>query len=120
MPLSDHSLVREEIAENRALLRDLTTSHLDHFCYPSGEYDLRVLGLLRSLGVRSATTCKAGFNYPGDDPLQLRRFLDGENVSEIEFEAELSGAFEIARHVRSAVRRFRLSASSVADWRRRA
>jgi hypothetical protein len=37
--------------------------------------------------------------------LALRRFLDGEDVAQIEFEAEISGFAELARQARSRLRK---------------
>lgn len=95
--VTERESINREIAENRAVLRALTDSSLQHFCYPSGVFHPRVYPWLRSAGVRSATTCQAGFNYPDTNPFELRRFLDGEDVSEIEFEAYMSGLLELAR-----------------------
>jgi hypothetical protein len=38
------------------------------------------------------------------DPYLLKRFLDSDNISDIEFEGQISGVFEIARLLRTAVR----------------
>jgi hypothetical protein len=48
----------------------------------------------------SATTIDSGFNYPGHEPLELLRFLDGENIGTIEFRGELAGVTELLRRVR--------------------
>ena len=48
----------------------------------------------------SATTCNADLNYPDKPSLELKRFLDGENISDIEFEAELSGFNELLRKMK--------------------
>jgi 2-polyprenyl-6-methoxyphenol hydroxylase-like FAD-dependent oxidoreductase len=53
--------------------------------------------LLAELGVASATTCDTGLARADEEPLGLRRFLDGEMVSEIEIVAELSGFSELLR-----------------------
>jgi hypothetical protein len=37
--------------------------------------------------------------------MELRRFLDGEHISQVEFEAELSGLMELARKARGAFRK---------------
>ena len=47
--------------------------------------------VLKEFDLASATTCDTGLVAPGDSPYALRRFLDGESVSDIEFEAEISG-----------------------------
>jgi len=103
----DPEAARREIRENRAVLEPLVArppsagdvAALKHFCYPSGVWNAGHFATLRSEGILSATTCEAGLNYAGTPPLALRRFLDGEQVSDIEFEAELSGFSELLRRI---------------------
>lgn len=99
-------LVREEtlreIEDNRVWMRKVAPGPYEHFCYPSGEYAPAHFPWLREAGILSATTCDAGLNPPGTEPLALRRILDGECVSDIEFEAEMSGFADL---VRRALRR---------------
>ena len=106
------SQVEGEIAANRAALSGVALNDLRHFCYPSGEYTPRQFAWLKALGIASATTCDQGFNYPATHMLALNRFLDGENISRIEFEAELCGVLEIARRVRSVMTGRRTSSAT--------
>jgi peptidoglycan/xylan/chitin deacetylase (PgdA/CDA1 family) len=114
-PLDDREKVECEIAENRAFLGRLVSHPLEHFCYPSGAYPLpdgRLLFAselnqgewLAALGVKSATTIEPGLNYSDTPRFALRRLMDGHPVSDIEFEAEMTGFMEIVRAVRE--RRF--------------
>jgi peptidoglycan/xylan/chitin deacetylase (PgdA/CDA1 family) len=114
-PLDDREKVECEIAENRAFLERLVSHPLEHFCYPSGAYALpdgRLLFAselnqgewLAALGVKSATTIEPGLNYPDTPRFALRRLMDGHPVSDIEFEAEMTGFLEIIRALRE--RRF--------------
>ena len=48
-------------------------------------------------GIVSATTCQVGFNDQTTDPLALYRFLDQDDLHDIEFEAELAGFSELLR-----------------------
>ena len=93
----DESLVKREITQNREFLRPLSRSQLGHFCYPSGAWSARHWPWLQALDVQTATTCDTGLNYPDTPLLALKRFLDGENISQIEFDAELSGFSELLR-----------------------
>jgi peptidoglycan/xylan/chitin deacetylase (PgdA/CDA1 family) len=86
-----------EIEANRRALSRLTNRPLSHFCYPSGQYTKDQLPLLRRLGIASATTTRPGFNRPGTPRHELRRFLDSDAISQIEFEAEISGFRELFR-----------------------
>ena len=70
-----------------------------HYCYPSGRFDPAAPAAMRAAGVRTATTCLPGLvKVSGpDDAFFLPRFLDGGDVSMIEFEAEMSGVLALAR-----------------------
>jgi peptidoglycan/xylan/chitin deacetylase (PgdA/CDA1 family) len=104
MPLNDQEGVESEITANRATLARIVDGPFQHFCYPSGEFHPMHFPWLRALGIESATTCLAGFNYPNTDRLELRRFLDGENITQVEFEAEISGFLELMRGLRRIIR----------------
>jgi len=93
----DQTKLIQEIQDNRAVMEKICQEIPDHFCYPSGYYAPEHIGWLEDLGIRSATTCEPGLNDHQTNPLALNRFLDGENISQIEFEAELSGFSEILR-----------------------
>jgi peptidoglycan/xylan/chitin deacetylase (PgdA/CDA1 family) len=96
--------VQREILQNREYLEPLARKKLRHLCYPSGIWSPQQWPWLESMGILSATTCDPGLNYAQAPRLGLRRFLDGENVSQIEFEAELSGFSELLRSARSVLR----------------
>jgi len=103
--MADHSpeAVRREIEDNRAALAqilDRDPRSFRHFCYPSGDARNSDEAVLDSLGISSATTTRQGL-APANPAkrFQLPRLLDGENVSEIEFEAEVSGFMHLARRL---------------------
>lgn len=87
----DRQLFLREIQDNRSSIQDMTGHHAEHFCYPSGVYDLRFLPWLQEAGIVSATTCEPGFASLGSNPLLLPRFLDNNTLSSIEFEGWLTG-----------------------------
>ena len=99
-PLDDRQEVEREIVENRKFLQRTVSHPLDHFCYPSGFYAEQQAEWLSELGVRSATTIKPGLNYVDTPRFILRRLVDGHPVSDIEFEAEVTGFMEIVRALR--------------------
>jgi len=101
----DEAAARRELADNRAFLEPLTGRRLEHFCYPSGAWSVQQWPWLSSAGFKTATTCEPGFNYRETPPLALGRFLDGEHISDLEFEAEMYGYKELARRGRAGVRR---------------
>lgn len=73
-----------------------------HYCYPSGAFDAAAPAVMQGAGVATATTCVPGLvklrdaNTP-DMRFLLPRFLDGGDVSMIEFEAEMSGVLQLLR-----------------------
>ena len=98
-PTEDKAAARAEIVENRDYLKGLTSGELVHLCYPSGEYDVDQFSLLEELGIESATTTQNGFNTEKTHRFEMTRFLDSEYITPIEFEAEMSGFFELIRRV---------------------
>jgi peptidoglycan/xylan/chitin deacetylase (PgdA/CDA1 family) len=103
-PLDDRAEVESEIVENRKFLERSVSNPLEHFCYPSGIYAAHQGEWLAALGVKSATTLEPGLNFPDTPRFILRRLLDGHPVSDIEFEAEVTGFMELVRALRE--RRF--------------
>jgi peptidoglycan/xylan/chitin deacetylase (PgdA/CDA1 family) len=87
----DRQLFLREIEDNRQSIQEMTGKHAEHFCYPSGVYDLAFLPWLKESGVISATTCETGFASRSSNPLLLPRVLDNPQLSSIEFESWLTG-----------------------------
>jgi peptidoglycan/xylan/chitin deacetylase (PgdA/CDA1 family) len=103
LPGGSFDEMANEIRKNRAAIADLTGIEPTHFCYPSGEYLPWHPEWLARLGVVSATTCDSGFNNSSDSLLLLKRYLDSEDTSDIEFEAEITGVRELLRRMRRAL-----------------
>jgi hypothetical protein len=97
-------IIHQEITDNRAVLEPIAHKPLRHLCYPSGIWSRQSWPYLTELQVISATTCDPGLNVSGTPPLGLKRFLDGENISQIEFESEMSGFNDFLRKIRRFVR----------------
>lgn len=93
----DRGLADQEIRDNRETLMRYANSPLQHFCYPSGIWNKGHWPLLKAANIRSATTCKPGLNYPDTPRLALNRFLDGDDILPVEFEAEMSGFADVMR-----------------------
>lgn len=87
----DRGLFLKEIDDNRDSILKMTGKHAEHFCYPSGVYDLAFLPWLQESGVASATTCETGFASSISNPLLMPRMLDNPQLSSIEFESWLTG-----------------------------
>ncbi len=100
----DPTEMDDEITRNREIVSEVTGDARQHFCYPSGEWRYAQLAQLAALDIRSATTCDPGSNPIGSNPLALKRFLDSETFSELEFEAEISGFKDVLREMKSRIR----------------
>ncbi|MFN7922452.1 MAG: polysaccharide deacetylase family protein [Bryobacteraceae bacterium] len=98
-----------EIRDNRDRIEALFGRSPVHFCYPSGDYDMRFLPWLRECGVETATTCIAGLASPGHDPLLLPRALDWDEVTGSELRGWQSGTEFLLRR---AYEHDRVSAAS--------
>jgi peptidoglycan/xylan/chitin deacetylase (PgdA/CDA1 family) len=92
-----------ELRENRAIMEELTGGRRHHFCYPSGVYRPSYLPILEAEGIETATTCDPGLVTPASHPLLLERFVDSECVSEVEFEAWITGTAACVPSRRSLV-----------------
>jgi peptidoglycan/xylan/chitin deacetylase (PgdA/CDA1 family) len=106
--MDDFEQVRREVLDNRAALTKIVDGERRHFCYPSGEWRACHGPWLERLGVVSATTCLPGLNDANTSPYELRRFVDGEDIHQLEFEAALCGFSDLLRGLRerfSALRR---------------
>jgi peptidoglycan/xylan/chitin deacetylase (PgdA/CDA1 family) len=100
---NDEGAIANEIAENRAVLEPIAGKRLEHLCYPSGIFSENMWEWLAAEGIRSAVTCDPGLNSTRTPNLGLRRFLDGENVHQIEFESEVCGFSDLLRSLRTLV-----------------
>ena len=97
--LPDKDNVTREIEDNRSILEPLTEKPCNHLCYPSGVFAQQQWPWLEGLGIVSATTCEPGLNNDQTERFGLRRFLDMESITNLEFEAEVSGFAELLRRL---------------------
>jgi len=105
----DPDLAQAEIQKNIAVLAPYSSKPLRHFCYPSGIWSEKQWPILADAGIRSATTCEPGLNSSLTRPFAMARFLDGEDVRPVEFEAEMQGYSELLRRTRGSLRRISTS-----------
>ena len=106
---SDQANVKKEILENREMIQSTIPGEFTHFCYPSGQWNEGQWPWLASVDIATATTCDGGFNTKKTHPLGLTRFLDGENISDIEFKAEVYGFLELMRNIRKLIKKLSFS-----------
>jgi peptidoglycan/xylan/chitin deacetylase (PgdA/CDA1 family) len=89
-----------ELRDNREAVEPVVGRRMAHFCYPSGKWSHAHLPVLKQDSIKSATTCHAGLARKGANMLALPRILDDNRVSQIEFEAEVSGFTDLLRRLR--------------------
>lgn len=94
---TDAAGAAREIADNRAFIERICSNPLEHFCYPRGEFTKMHVDCLREHGIKTATTTRNELVHLRDDPLCWPRIVDNEQVSDLEFEAELSGFLSVVR-----------------------
>lgn len=65
---------REEIVASKAKLEDMFGVPVEHFCYPYGDWNEAVRGLVISGGYKTACTTDPGVNLPAESAFALKRF----------------------------------------------
>jgi peptidoglycan/xylan/chitin deacetylase (PgdA/CDA1 family) len=103
-PGDDRDRAVREVVENRQELSALIGNVVPHFCYPSGEWQKHEWEWLDSLGIRSSTTCVPGLNGANTPRHALRRYLDGDDVHSLEFEAAICGVLDALHGVRALLK----------------
>ena len=106
-----HGLAPEKVAAEIALNRQelarilgVAASTLVHFCYPSGVHSLEVFDAVRRSGIRSATTTESGLVQGTDERMSLSRILDCQSMTLLEFEARLTGIWDMISAARRRAR----------------
>lgn len=89
--VADLDRVEEEAATCRRVLESITKRPALDYCYPSGLWEHAAWPSLSKAGMRSAVTCKTGPNFAKTPPLAMRRYIDHNANSQLEFEAMVSG-----------------------------
>lgn len=87
-------VVRDELKANAMALSEILQQppeRFKHFCYPSGVTDPMIADRLLEDGVESATTTIIDRARSDMHLGLLPRILDGDNLSEIELESEITG-----------------------------
>lgn len=87
-----------ELKKNQEILQTILNEKLFHFCYPNGHFTDTVIKYLIDFKIQSATTCIPGLADYQTNIYKIPRFLDGENIHQLEFEAEISGFADILRN----------------------
>lgn len=97
----DEKVAEREIEDNKAAVNPLLPTPMKHFCYPSGVWSQRHWPVLEKQSIATATICQTGFVDKKSPHYAWPRVLDSSRVTQIEFEAEVSGFNEILRKITS-------------------
>lgn len=109
LPTDDEAAARQEIVENIRFLETVIKRPFTHLCYPSGIWNVHQWSWLATLGIKTATTCDPAMNMASTPLLGLYRVVDENRMSQIEFEAELSGFSELVRRISGRRKRLDLA-----------
>lgn len=94
-----------ELIDNQRYITQLTGKKAHHFCFPRGEYQPDQLALLANWPIQTATTTENELVSKHDHLLTLPRLVDNDKVSDLEFEAELTGVMTLLRKATSLFKR---------------
>lgn len=83
-----------DVAKSRRLLQEWTGQPVEHFAYPSGEYDARVRDNVMGCGFRTAVTTEKRLWRAGCDPFAIPRMSVGRYDSAGIFRLALCGGAE--------------------------
>ncbi|KKO49308.1 hypothetical protein VT06_07285 [Arsukibacterium sp. MJ3] len=86
-----------ELIHNKQYIAKLTGKQARHFCFPSGRYRPEQVKLLADMEIKTATTTENSLVNIKKELLTLPRLVDNDNISELEFEAELTGLMTLLR-----------------------
>jgi peptidoglycan/xylan/chitin deacetylase (PgdA/CDA1 family) len=93
--------IREEVLGSRADLEDRLGVRVSQFCYPYGDHDDRIVGVVRDAGFAAATTVLRGLARPDDDPLRLPRVPVHRDLGVVRFLAKILTRYEDRRRGRA-------------------
>ncbi|MCF8474134.1 MAG: polysaccharide deacetylase family protein [Emcibacter sp.] len=97
---TEHKVATYEIEKNKQTINNHLPTPMTHFCYPSGDWSKDHWPILAEQDILTATTCEPKLIDYDMPNYSLGRILDSARVSQIEFEAELSGFNEFIRKIR--------------------
>lgn len=86
--------IGEEVPGSRRVLQERIQMPVNHFCYPYGDYDQRVVRAVAEAGYLSAVTTRRGLVHVNDCPLELRRSFIRLNTHPLLFMLKLHSRYE--------------------------
>jgi peptidoglycan/xylan/chitin deacetylase (PgdA/CDA1 family) len=89
LPALDAAELRYQVQRARRLLQRRYGVPVNWFCYPSGQYDARVIAAVKAAGFIGSTTVVPGWASPADDPYTLPRVRVSGGTTPADLLAEL-------------------------------
>lgn len=89
--------MEDEIVGSKRALEEMLKLPMELFCYPYGNYDDKVIAIVKRAGYKGAVTTKRGSVHIGDDPFELRRAHVRLNTNPISFIYKLHSNYEDRR-----------------------
>ncbi len=87
--------ILDELAEDTRICKErlekTTGQPAVDYCYPAGRWNRAAAKIIAEEGMRSGVTCGAGLNSPRTPIHSLKRFVTGDDFSQLEFEFAVSG-----------------------------
>lgn len=88
---------KTELESNQRYIQQFSNKRAQHFCFPRGEYQPEQFSLLAEQQLKTATTTENELVSKHSPLLALPRLVDNDKVSDLEFEAELTGVMTLLR-----------------------
>ncbi len=95
--LTDDEEFDYELKYSKAKLERMVGYRTDHFNYPAGAFDERVIRQVKAAGYKTAVSLIPGFNDSRTDPFCLKRIYVNENF--LFFKASVSGSYFFMKKV---------------------
>lgn len=102
----DDEIASEEISASKTAIEELVEKPCEHFSYPFGDYNERIIAYTKENGYRSGRTTKGGWNGPGTDPFRLKLTADiPEDASISVLSAHVSGLPRYTKRIAYVIKR---------------
>lgn len=108
--LEDNAQLRNEIAEDKRRLEEITSAKIEYFAYPSGaDFNpmTNLVSLIAESGYKGAVTTVPGFNSKKANPFLLHRELTGAMMPGRVFRARVLGNYDPIHLIRELFVRVR-------------
>lgn len=95
--LTSEEELHNEIYLSKEDIEDKTGKKVEHFCYPAGSYNDRVIDEVMASGYQSAVTIDYGFNSDNTGLYRLKRVEASPSL--LEFKARVSGSISFIKRL---------------------